>query len=385
MIYTGFGGWEKPPFIILIETGFNHRNFNNDDIINTAVVLRPNNRRKIDELQAMIGGRGSKVCELTGKVIHTKELLKEHLYENKGIKVNIAPLVGGEYMSANNNSCIIEMSDGKKFLIELDIYNKMQIVSQLNVNKGKVTVPMEFAFNQLAVNLVHRNMVTYANIVKDTKYRELHKRGKTDKYKPGYRYTSLTESMIYIGEIYRCGEVSIMHSDRLPEEDRKYEITLYNKPKKLYVNVQSYAVNNNDKVMDFKDYLDGQLDALSNDLKLINGIEYSYLSFYSELDFFSHYKGITKKLYPKIQWEKKINIVNYTKTLGDFLNKHREMLFNIKVKSIEVNKYCGDLLYNSECINIFDNEDIFNKIYELCNINIPFIVKDENGNIIYRR
>lgn len=165
-----------------------------------------------------------------------------HKYDNGNFELTIcdcaedAPYQGGKLSFWN---CIITCPDGKEFLVGINSDILLELIisndfingkCQRKIWLGRISGKLTGAFTE--------NMDLFAQAKKDeSKRKALSKSG--NNYVPGDVVKTLTETQVYLGEVYCLAEEEEYHWDAT--------LNLYKKPQKRYVFIKyEYFINNSD-------------------------------------------------------------------------------------------------------------------------------------------
>lgn len=240
----------------------------------------------------------------------------QHTYKNGFFEITLCDSADNSSQSGKLSfwNCIIKAPDGKEFLVGINADILLELLLANTFEQGKCKSKVYLGrIGGSQVGAFTPNMELYAQAQKDEQSRQENAKA-GNKYVPGDIVKTLTETQVYLGEVYCLGELSA--SEGWYREPKK--LITYKEPQKRYVFISYYDNEISEYLNDYnikktkpKRVIAGHIDLSEN--------AYDYIKKYAERDI---------KKYPQSYYsdDYKLRIVQYTESLADVNNKVATMI-----------------------------------------------------------
>ena len=167
-------------------------------------------------------------------------------YINDGFRLRILSATGNSSQSGKLSfwTCEVTAPDNRTFKVGVNSELMCELICSSCFINGKCQEDLKFGTRNNQWGFFSESMPAYKEYVKSQEIRDRLANDNTTKYKPGDIVRSLTESKLYVGEVYKYFEISCIGGGiYYPWQDNSIgdtQITIYKNPKKLYTFASSY-------------------------------------------------------------------------------------------------------------------------------------------------
>lgn len=122
--------------------------------------------------------------------------------DNTGFSFQIASAAGNSWSQGGKLSfwmCIMEKEGIEPFAVGINSDLLADLILESTVYKGAVKEKVFFARRNSQLGVLHENMPSYQELLKDQEIKKNINKGKTTKWKIGYEYNTLTQSDVMFG------------------------------------------------------------------------------------------------------------------------------------------------------------------------------------------
>lgn len=166
-------------------------------------------------------------------------------YINDGFRLKILSAAGNSSQSGKLSfwMCEITAPDNKTFNVGVNSELMCELICSSCFINGKCQEDLKFGVRNNQWGFFSESMPAYKEYIKSEKLRNEMNNNSTTKYNPGDIVRTLSESKLYVGEMYKYFDVKCRGGIYYPWEDNgisETEIIVYKTPKKFYTFASSY-------------------------------------------------------------------------------------------------------------------------------------------------
>lgn len=165
--------------------------------------------------------------------------------DNKGFSFQIVSAAGRSWSQGGKLSfwmCIMEKEGLEPFAVGINSELLADLILESTIYKGSVKEKVFFARKNGQLGVLHENMPSYKELLKDQELKKDINRGKTTKWKIGYEYNTLTQSDVMFGYFSPIAEIDHAKTDWYREyREKTISLDFSIKDKPFFTGV----VNNN--------------------------------------------------------------------------------------------------------------------------------------------
>lgn len=189
---TEYSGWKQIGTISIIYSVDDTMEYNGKNYPKAYVAETKNKKAVESGISWAKGWNYTTRKQIDPKIVET---------DNKDFSFQIISAAGNSWQGGKLSfwMCLMEKNGIKPFAVGINADILCDLILETVMNKGKTDEKVFFARKNGQLGVLHENMPSYQELLKDEQLKKDMQKGKTTKWKIGYTYKTLTQEDIMLG------------------------------------------------------------------------------------------------------------------------------------------------------------------------------------------